>query len=93
MRLARLSHRAAPRITARGTMRLSRLGLRAVLLTGLLAGCTVGPDYKRPMVTVPAQFKEAGAWVGKPRNLTIKARAVRGGKYSTILSSTRWKSA
>jgi NodT family efflux transporter outer membrane factor (OMF) lipoprotein len=59
MRLARLSHRAAPRITARGTMRLSRLGLRAVLLTGLLAGCTVGPDYKRPTVAVPAQFKEA----------------------------------
>ena len=59
MRLARLSHRAAPRITARGTMRLSRLGLRAVLLTCLLAGCTVGPDYKRPMVAVPAQFKEA----------------------------------
>ena len=59
MRLARLSHRAAPRITARATMRLSRLGLRAVLLTSLLAGCTVGPDYKRPTVAVPAQFKEA----------------------------------
>lgn len=36
--------------------------LNAILLTtGLitLCGCTMGPDYERPIVAVPAQFKEA----------------------------------
>ena len=27
-----------------------------------LAGCTVGPDYRRPAAEVPATFKEAGNW-------------------------------
>jgi NodT family efflux transporter outer membrane factor (OMF) lipoprotein len=31
----------------------------AGLLAALLSACTVGPDYKRPAVAVPAQFKEA----------------------------------
>ncbi len=28
----------------------------------LLAGCAVGPDYKRPAVETPAAYKEAGDW-------------------------------
>jgi NodT family efflux transporter outer membrane factor (OMF) lipoprotein len=28
----------------------------------LLSGCTVGPDYVRPTMDVPAAFKEAGPW-------------------------------
>lgn len=34
-----------------------------------LAACTVGPDYARPSVEIPAAFKEAGSWkVGEPRD-------------------------
>ncbi|WP_416425462.1 efflux transporter outer membrane subunit [Pseudomonas sp. App30] len=48
--------------TARGS-RLLNLGLSALMLTGLLlGGCAVGPDYKRPDVAAPAQFKEAQGW-------------------------------
>ncbi len=44
------------------------LGLKAAaLLAVLLSACTVGPDYKRPQVEVPADFKEAGIW--KPARL------------------------
>ena len=31
-------------------------------LGALLAGCTVGPDYHRPPVPVPAQYKELPGW-------------------------------
>jgi len=38
------------------------LGLGGVIVSAMvLAGCTVGPDYHRPAVDVPAQFKEAAA--------------------------------
>jgi outer membrane protein, multidrug efflux system len=36
----------------------SRL-LMATVAAGLLAGCTVGPNYKRPAVTTPATFRAA----------------------------------
>jgi len=32
-------------------------------LNGLLAGCAAGPDYKRPDVPVPAQYKELPGWI------------------------------
>src|ERR1700760_3207147 len=32
-------------------------GLSAVLLLLALAGCKVGPDYKRPVVDVPDQYR------------------------------------
>jgi NodT family efflux transporter outer membrane factor (OMF) lipoprotein len=44
---------------------LSRLALKPLLLAccaGWLAGCAVGPDYQRPAVTTPAQFKQAQGW-------------------------------
>jgi NodT family efflux transporter outer membrane factor (OMF) lipoprotein len=31
----------------------------AVAAAAMLSGCTVGPDYKRPIAPVPAQYKEA----------------------------------
>ncbi len=41
-----------------------RAGLRAgvVALSLLLGACTVGPDYQRPAVEVPAMFKEQDGW-------------------------------
>ena len=36
--------------------------LTPVLLALLLSGCAVGPDYQRPTVNVPAQYKEAKGW-------------------------------
>ncbi|WP_455926007.1 efflux transporter outer membrane subunit [Pseudomonas putida] len=48
--------------TARGSWVLN-LGLSALMLSGLLlGGCAVGPDYKRPDVIAPAQFKAAQGW-------------------------------
>ena len=36
---------------------------KAILVSLLLAGCAVGPDYKKPEVEAPAKFKEAGEWM------------------------------
>ena len=50
----------APRIDARVRKRTagSVCGLGALLL----AGCTVGPNYKRPAAEVPPAYKEVGDW-------------------------------
>ncbi len=41
----------------------------AALALLLLAGCAVGPDYKRPETAVPAAFAEAGPWkVAAPKD-------------------------
>ena len=37
-------------------------GGACVLSTALLAGCTVGPNYKRPAAEVPPAYKEVGDW-------------------------------
>ena len=37
-------------------------GCLAGALSGLLGACAVGPDYKRPDVPVPPQFKELPGW-------------------------------
>lgn len=39
-----------------------RPAIRLLPLAVLLAGCTLGPDYKRPDLVVPAQFKSAAGW-------------------------------
>lgn len=36
--------------------------LLALALCAALAGCAVGPDYKRPELSVPAAFKEGEGW-------------------------------
>lgn len=33
-----------------------------LMLLGALAGCALGPDYQRPELVVPAQFKQAEGW-------------------------------
>lgn len=38
------------------------LRLAPLLALLLLAGCAVGPDYRRPDVDTPAAYKEAGDW-------------------------------
>jgi NodT family efflux transporter outer membrane factor (OMF) lipoprotein len=47
--------------------KLKTLALAAALAS--LGACTVGPDYVRPSVDAPAQFKETGNWkVAQPRD-------------------------
>lgn len=39
------------------------------LTVALLAGCAVGPDYRRPDVKAPAEYGEAGPWkIAAPRD-------------------------
>lgn len=38
------------------------LKLLSLTLALMLAGCMVGPNYQRPTVTTPAQFKQAKGW-------------------------------
>ncbi len=46
-----------------------RRALLPVMIGSLLSSCAVGPDYKRPAVTVPTAFKEAADWkVAEPRD-------------------------
>lgn len=50
----------------RGTLSTAALAGAVALV---LAGCAVGPDYRRPEVARPARFKEAGDWkVADPRD-------------------------
>src|ERR1700692_1259878 len=53
-----------PRGSWLGTAKFARLTLTVSLLFGsvLLSGCTVGPNYKRPAATVPAQWDVAAPW-------------------------------
>jgi outer membrane protein TolC len=47
--------------------KLKTLALAAALAA--LSACTVGPDYVRPSVDAPAQYKETGNWkVAQPRD-------------------------
>jgi NodT family efflux transporter outer membrane factor (OMF) lipoprotein len=43
-------------------MRLTSRLIPAAALLAVLAGCAVGPDYKRPAVALPAAFKENPGW-------------------------------
>ncbi len=47
----------------------------AFLVVPALAGCAVGPDYKRPEVETPQAFKEAGDWrLAQPGDETARGR-------------------
>jgi len=40
-----------------------------ILATGLLTGCVVGPNYRRPLVQAPASYKTEGPWrVAAPKD-------------------------
>ena len=44
-------------------------GTLAFLVVSALAGCAVGPDYKRPEVEITPAYKEAGEWkVAQPQD-------------------------
>ena len=44
-------------------------------MLSLLASCAIGPNYSRPDVEVPAQWKEAGDWVvAKPSDAAPKGK-------------------
>jgi NodT family efflux transporter outer membrane factor (OMF) lipoprotein len=49
-----------PQLEARVRKRVG--GGICVLGSVLLAGCTVGPNYKRPVAEVPSAYKEVGDW-------------------------------
>ena len=53
----------------------------------VLIGCSVGPDYTRPTVTVPSDFKELKGW--RKRSPAIRKSGQSGGKYSMIPYSIR----
>src|SRR6184192_1231248 len=41
----------------------------------LVTGCAVGPNYSKPDVEVPAQYKEAGDWVvAQPKDAQPKGK-------------------
>jgi len=47
----------------------------SVLGLALVAGCAVGPDYKKPEVETPAAYKESGEWVvAKPADAAAKGK-------------------
>ncbi|MFN3397459.1 MAG: hypothetical protein ACK4ZS_02875 [Sulfurimicrobium sp.] len=49
------------------TLKTGNLFLTLSFLT--LAGCAVGPDYRRPQVETPAAYKEAQGWkMAEPRD-------------------------
>jgi len=49
-------------VTAKQSAPMSGRKLPIVVLSLLLASCTVGPEYKRPAEPVPQAFKEQGPW-------------------------------
>jgi NodT family efflux transporter outer membrane factor (OMF) lipoprotein len=56
-------------------VRLAGLKARAIpaLLTVALAGCMVGPDYKKPDAPTPVAFKELAGWkISQPADATDK---------------------
>jgi len=47
----------------------------ALLLPLFIAGCAMGPNYSKPEVEVPAQYKEAGDWViAQPKDALPKGK-------------------
>src|ERR1700761_1484116 len=50
-----------------------RRGMRLIWVCLLLAGCMVGPDYKRPDAPVPVAFKELAGWkISQPADTADK---------------------
>jgi NodT family efflux transporter outer membrane factor (OMF) lipoprotein len=49
--------------------------IAAIFLAFALAGCAVGPNYKKPDVEAPTQWKEAGDWVvAQPKDAAPKGK-------------------
>jgi len=43
-------------------MKMNQAKLSTLIMALLLTGCSVGPDYQRPAVTTPLQYKYAAGW-------------------------------
>jgi NodT family efflux transporter outer membrane factor (OMF) lipoprotein len=62
---------SASRIEGRARKRI--VGSICVTSALLLAGCTVGPNYKRPAAEVPPAYKEVGDWKpAQPNDQTLR---------------------
>src|ERR1700734_2231064 len=46
----------------KSSFKFGLMGCLVGMLSGLLGGCAVGPDYKPPDVPVPPQYKELPGW-------------------------------
>jgi NodT family efflux transporter outer membrane factor (OMF) lipoprotein len=65
-----VSYFSTPRLEARVRKRVA--GGICGLSTLWLAGCTVGPNYKRPAAEVPPAYKEVGDWkTAQPNDQTL----------------------
>src|ERR1039458_667152 len=41
----------------------------------MLSGCAVGPDYRKPEISVPAAFKEAQGWkLAQPQDEALRGK-------------------
>lgn len=51
----------------------SKLFWSIVIFLPVMTGCTVGPNYQKPVITSPVQFKEAKGWkVATPKDAQAK---------------------
>jgi NodT family efflux transporter outer membrane factor (OMF) lipoprotein len=61
--------------TAATSLKPLRRAMVLALAGVLLGGCAIGPDYKRPEQSVPAQFKHAEGWtLASPADLEHRGR-------------------
>ena len=61
--------------TAATSLKPLRRAMALALAGLLLGGCAIGPDYKRPEQSVPAQFKHAEGWtLASPADLEHRGR-------------------
>jgi NodT family efflux transporter outer membrane factor (OMF) lipoprotein len=61
--------------TAATSLKPLRRAMALALAGLLLGGCAIGPDYKRPEQSVPAQFKHAEGWtLASPADLEQRGR-------------------
>jgi multidrug efflux system outer membrane protein len=72
------------------TVRRNRRFFVSVLLGGaLLAACSVGPNYKRPAVSVPTSYRSADA-AETPMDSSAPTAAASGGSAVSSLGEEKW---
>ncbi len=58
-----------------------------LLLTVALAGCTLGPDYQRPAVSIPPAFQEAQEWKPAAPGMPAIDPEIWSGFHDTVLTA------
>jgi outer membrane protein, multidrug efflux system len=72
------------------TVRRNRWFFMPVLLGGVLLGaCSVGPNYKRPAVSVPTSYRSADA-AETPADSSVATPASAGGSAVSSLGEEKW---